>query len=1256
MLRYPLIFLCVLFYTNVFSQPELLPVFKNGKWAAMDTNLNLVTAFQYDDLFIVKNRFICTRQNGQYGLVNKNLEEVLPVEYEQVTDALADWLIVRKKGGWGVTNTNGETIVECNFDRVEIPIPGYAILYEDDGKCFYDLLNKTKSKAYDKIKVLKDSLFLLEKDSTRLLFNTASKEYSKEYIGIRKQTTGLFFCTSSANKKYVLTTRNGFNCFKTNQFLFTSIGQGHYAYAVNDSLRIIDSEGALKKNLRASWIKRLHNPYARRSMGSFFSEDYFIYQVDGSAGVLKPNFQVLISADYDEISLIDSLFYVYKEGKKGLIGFDGKVILPAKFISFMRAGRYWMVKDGTKWGVVLPGGQKVIDFKYDWLTPAFKNRFIARKNGETGILAQNGSVLLPFSKQKITTVSKCFVIEKDSVFGLVSIDGSVLFSPKYKKLRELSPDYFLFSEAKKAGVISTSGSIIIKPQFRNIYATEHEQIFFTESFKYGYASIADMKRDYDLDISIPKNDTRKRRYKLGLINVYGQEILESEYFDEQIYTDFQGNTIIVNRDSSVLVVTFDNNGRPEDKTSYKNYVFVKSSGPPITRNYWKQANLDRDYYYGLFSPRGRTILDYSFKDILKNFLNHPDLVRTTSPTGKYGIVNERTGKIMLPDVYRKIYTTDLKDANVIRCVKNSGRAKVIDSVANVLIKGIGYVDDFQHPYARVNKGGKLTYVNDFAHKLYLSKEKTVVPKRREGQEGRDIVCKKGKWGVIDKTGEWRIKPRYQFLQSYSNGVFIAQKDSKWGVVTPDDQIIIDFIYDELRYFSEKEEGDWAAIPFFKARISDKWGVIDKLGKNIVPMNFNGVEHLISKGKVYFKTLKDNKKILWGLVNKKGKLVLEPKYEYIDEFKNNFAKVKISRRKWKFLNMQMQEFPDEDFYEVKNFNEGLAAVKGRKGWGFIDKEGKMVIPCQYSDVGSFNEGLAKAKIYIPAKLLGLIKSKRVYALIDKNGQVIYNTKAKYCSNVSDGQVVVRKGRSYKLITIKGKKVLSGTYKEIRRCNNIGLYVVKNDKNQYALYDNSARLVIPYDQYNFYGNFSESLCFVKGNKGTGYINTNGKMQIKLDCKEGQEFSEGLAAVKLKKGWVYINMQGNVVIDKGYTHAWGFKNGVAKVRNKEYQVYYINKKGQKVDPLMGGYDNYRILSSESYKGIGDSQGNIVVYPVAKEINLFRGMYAPVGIRRQFGLYSSEGKLLTAPQYMLINTTTNGHIKLVNLEELKYLEAKQP
>ena len=44
-----------------------------------------------------------------------------------------------------------------------------------------------------------------------------------------------------------------------------------------------------------------------------------------------------------------------------------------------------------------------------------------------------------------------------------------------------------------------------------------------------------------------------------------------------------------------------------------------------------------------------------------------------------------------------------------------------------------------------------------------------------------------------------------------------------------------------------------------------------------------------------------------------------------------------------------------------FYEGLAYVHLDDKWGFIDKSGNEVIPCRYDDAGNFSEGLAEVKL-------------------------------------------------------------------------------------------------------------------------------------------------------------------------------------------------------------------------------------------------------------------------------------------------------
>jgi len=47
-----------------------------------------------------------------------------------------------------------------------------------------------------------------------------------------------------------------------------------------------------------------------------------------------------------------------------------------------------------------------------------------------------------------------------------------------------------------------------------------------------------------------------------------------------------------------------------------------------------------------------------------------------------------------------------------------------------------------------------------------------------------------------------------------------------------------------------------------------------------------------------------------------------------------------------------------FEEVKEFSEGIAAVKKNGKWGYINSQGKLIVPCEYDYADQFSEGFAK----------------------------------------------------------------------------------------------------------------------------------------------------------------------------------------------------------------------------------------------------------------------------------------------------------
>ncbi|MGB2698327.1 MAG: WG repeat-containing protein, partial [Candidatus Zixiibacteriota bacterium] len=62
-------------------------------------------------------------------------------------------------------------------------------------------------------------------------------------------------------------------------------------------------------------------------------------------------------------------------------------------------------------------------------------------------------------------------------------------------------------------------------------------------------------------------------------------------------------------------------------------------------------------------------------------------------------------------------------------------------------------------------------------------------------------------------------------------------------------------------------------------------------------------------------------------------------------------------KWGYINKQGEIIIKPQFDHTDDFSEGLAAVSINYKWGYIDKTGKIVIPLQFGGASSFREGLA-----------------------------------------------------------------------------------------------------------------------------------------------------------------------------------------------------------------------------------------------------------------------------------------------------------
>jgi hypothetical protein len=181
----------------------------------------------------------------------------------------------------------------------------------------------------------------------------------------------------------------------------------------------------------------------------------------------------------------------------------------------------------------------------------------------------------------------------------------------------------------------------------------------------------------------------------------------------------------------------------------------------------------------------------------------------------------------------------------------------------------------------------------------------------------------GKWGFIDRTGRFRIAPKYTRANEFSDGVAYV-----------------------FYWIGEKRMN----------------GIVDSGGKFTL-LETNDYEVAFHDGLARFQG-PDNQERRFGYLDKSGRVVIEPQFYYAGDFHEGRAWAAVLKeREWLYGFIDKTGkfvVPPQFTLEPNDFSEGVARVQTRYAWTFIDRSGKFVIPTKFQTLDrSFSEGLVAA---------------------------------------------------------------------------------------------------------------------------------------------------------------------------------------------------------------------------------------------------------------------------------------------------------
>lgn len=229
-------------------------------------------------------------------------------------------------------------------------------------------------------------------------------------------------------------------------------------------------------------------------------------------------------------------------------------------------------------------------------------------------------------------------------------------------------------------------------------------------------------------------------------------------------------------------------------------------------------------------------------------------------------------------------------------------------------------------------------------------------------------------GNLRENSERRQK--YDKIHEYqSNGLAIVELKGLKGIINEKGEEIVKPIYDDISIFSEG---------IAKIKKLQFYGFIDENGKELFEPNFHEIEEFDEKGiaKIirYYRNGKKYAKAV-GYVNRKGELLLEPKYyDEIEQFPLNkqFFLIEPRGEKGTIVINDMKEIvlngkyfikPDNDTVFIKDIKTSL--------YGTLDKNLDFAIRPMYDALERIQDE------NFQEELIGI--EKKNYYLVEKNGE-------------------------------------------------------------------------------------------------------------------------------------------------------------------------------------------------------------------------------------------------------------------------------
>ena len=342
----------------------------------------------------------------------------------------------------------------------------------------------------------------------------------------------------------------------------------------------------------------------------WYEDNVLKVQKDGKWGVINYDGKVLLNTEYDSIESVQGIknaLLIKKEGKYGVADNEGKIILDTIYTEITNLGKdnrsgYIVKNDEGLYGIVDASKNTILENKYEEIEKIYGNDlYVVSQNGKQKVVNKDGQDVLTEGFDQITNILKTkdsgVIYTSNGKYGIMTLTGEIKIEAQYDNLVEAKANVFIATKDNKRGII-----------------------------------------DIDNQEKVPFDYNTITYNEIGDIYVAEDENYNSQVMNNQFEVKQTGILIEINTDSGYFVL------RQNDEYKYYNFKFEEKNKKDILTNHTLYVD-KKDNQYGYVDKDGNVVIEYMYDDATEQ--NEYGFA-AVKKDGKWGAINNKGEVIQEP--------------------------------------------------------------------------------------------------------------------------------------------------------------------------------------------------------------------------------------------------------------------------------------------------------------------------------------------------------------------------------------------------------------------------------------------------------------------------------------------------------------------------------------------------------------------------------------------------------------------------------